>query len=257
MIIDTHCHIWSYDKTPYYNDLPVYEYIKANKIDKISLICMNDAENQRMRQLVKNEPNIFFGVAYVNFQRMDESLQKLRDWVCEGTVKAVKIYPYFEHFRVDDPQLYKFYETTVELSLPVIPHLGWVYMDTDASCGHSGKYKYTGFPEQYGTVMENFPNLKLVVTHLGGNYYYEFLTMAERFPSIVMETAWLPDYCMRQFPPKDMFGWIEHAISFLGSERIIYGGEGVFPKDIERLGISDTAKENILGKNAVKYFNIT
>ena len=256
MIVDAHCHIWSYDAVAYYGNKPLFVYMQEHGIDKAALICMSEAENQRMRELVSRFPDRLYGVSYVDFSNLDASLEKLRADVKSGVSKAVKLYPYFEHFSVDDRALHPFYETACELELPVIPHLGWVNMDEDRSCGHTGKYQYTGFPPQYGTVLEAFPQLKLVFTHLGGNYYYEFLTMAERFPNVVMETAWLADYCRRQFPVWDLHDWIRHAIGFVGAGRVIFGGEGVFPEDIVKLRLHacDTAK--ILGENARRYFKL-
>ncbi len=256
MIVDTHCHYWSLQGVPYYNNAPLELYLKEQRIDKISLICMNEKENEGMCRQVRAHPGTYFGIAYLDFNRMEDFLTKLRAWVKEGIVKGVKLYPYFEHFDVDDRAIYPFYETAVELGLPVLPHMGWVCMDEDASCHHKGSYRHTGFPVQYGRVMEDFPALKLIVSHLGGNYYYEFLTMAERFGSMIMETAWLPDYCMRHYPPLDMSGWIEHAVRFLGPERVMYAGEGVFPQDILRLDLPMAQKSLILSQNAVRYFGL-
>ena len=256
MIIDAHCHIWSFEGVPYYGEKSLFTYMREQKIDKISMICMNESENERMRGLVRKYPEQLFGVSYVDVSNMDTSLKELRNDVKNGLVHAVKIYPYFEHFFVDSRELYPFYETVRELDIPVIPHLGWVNMDVDRSCGNKGAYRYTGFPAQYGTVLEDFPGLKIVFTHLGGNYYYEFLTMAERFPSVMMETAWLPDYCTRQFPPLDMHAWLRHAIAILGAGRVMYGGEGVFPSDIEMLGFSAKETAMILGENAKAYFRL-
>ena len=47
MIVDTHCHYWSLQGVPYYNNAPLELYLKEQRIDKISLICMNEKENER------------------------------------------------------------------------------------------------------------------------------------------------------------------------------------------------------------------
>lgn len=250
MIIDTHCHVWSFEKVEYHKDLTIHDYLKDYNIDMISMIAMNNLENNKVRGIVQREPDKFFGFAYVDPRNLVSGIAGLEEGVRAGYFRGVKMYPYFEHYDLDSRTLYPLYEACLRLDVPLLFHMGWVNLDIDASNGRKGRYIYAGFPTQVGSVLEDFPKLKMILAHLGGNYYYECLALAERFENVYLETAWLQYYSVRFFPPVDLSDWILHATSFLGSKKIIFGGEGVYPDDILKTDLSDGEKADILGGNA-------
>jgi len=256
MIIDTHCHVWSFDVVEYHNKKTVHDYLRDHKIDKISMIAMNNIENVKVQKIVQAEPDKFFGFAYVDPRNIASGIAILEEGVRAGYFRGVKMYPYFEHYNPDSRSLYPLYEACLRLDIPLLFHMGWINIDIDASNARKGRYAHTGFPAEIGTVLEDFPCLKMILAHLGGNYYYECLTMAERFPNVYLETAWLQFYSVRFFPPVEIGRWITHACSFIGSEKIIFGGEGVYPEDIEATPLSFAQKANILGLNAQRLLKL-
>ena len=80
--------------------------------------------------------------------------------------------------------------------------------------------------------------------------------MAERFPNLYLDTAWLAHYAERMMPPVSVQDWIEHAVKFAGSKKIIFGGEGTYPVDIERCHLTQTQKADILYENAKKLYKL-
>lgn len=255
-IVDSHNHIWSKDSSPYYYDADVHTYMSENSITMATQISMGNEENQTMLEIIDRYPGKFIGVAHVDLSCTEKSLIQLRSNVEAGKVKGVKLYSYFGHYYYDDPELFPIYETALELDIPVLVHCGWSSIPFDSASGNYGLYKYACGPVEYANVLDRFPGLKLILSHLGGNDYWKCITIAERYESIMFDTAWLPFYAKRHYPEIDPYKWIEHAVGIIGANRIMFGGEGVLPKDIINLDLSDADKEKILGLNAKRLFNL-
>ena len=256
-VIDSHCHIFVMNGYEFFKDRPLMEYIDHFGMEKNAVIACNERENDEVIEAVQKYPDKLFGIAYVNVHDMDNSLAKLREYVKRGIFRGVKMHPYCNDFQVDDPAIFPVYETCIELDFPVLYHTGWLnFSDIDANNKSDNVYKYSciGFPVQFGTVMEKFPELKLICAHFGGNFYQEFLGMAERFPNLYLDTAWLAHYAERMMPPVSVQEWIEHAVKIVGSKQIIFGGEGTYPIDIERCRLTQEEKEDILYNNAKRLY---
>ena len=258
-VIDSHCHIFVMDSYEHYKDRPLFEYIEHFAIEKCAVIACNERENEQVIEAVQKNRDKLFGIAYVDVHNMEQSLDKLRHYVKEGIFRGVKMHPYCNDFQVDSPEVFPVYETCIELDIPVLYHTGWLnFSDLDANNKSENVYQYSciGFPVQFGTVMEKFPDLKLICAHFGGNFYQEFLGMAERFPNFYLDTAWLAHYAERMFPPMSVQDWIEHAVKFIGSKKVIYAGEGTYPVDIERCNFTQEQKEDILYNNAKTLYKL-
>ena len=228
MVIDTHAHVFFLDKFIDYDDKPLFKYMEEQKVDRCSCIATTKAENAAML----------------------ESVGKYGD----------KLHPYVEDYVVDDPMLDPLYETCLELDIPLLFHNGIVTFSTWPSDEpgkiKTPKYECIGFPHQFAAVLERYPKLKIIFAHFGGNFYREFLCLTERFENAYFDTAWLRHYAARQFPPVDIHRWIEHAVSILGSKKILFAGEGTLPSDIEECKISEEQKEDILWKNASDLYKL-
>ena len=72
--------------------------------------------------------------------------------------KGIKFHPYYQDFSVDDERVFPVYQRIVETGLIVVMHTGFDF---------AFERKRIVDPEKIVRVMENFPELKLVTTHLG------------------------------------------------------------------------------------------
>ena len=259
MIIDTHMHVWSMKDVDYYFDVPIEQYMQDNKINKTALIAISEKENAEVRKIVNERGSEFFGIGYVNHRNMDASLKQLEKDVKDGLVRGIKLYPYSEHFMLDSDEINPIYEKCLELDIPVLLHVGW----QRSSLVHPSqvgaapcKYSTLGFPVQFGTVLEKYPKLKMIMAHMGADSYFQCLGICLRFENAYLDTAWLQYYAERLFPQVTVKEWIEHAVKYLGSEKILYGGEGTLPKDILETDIKESEKEDILYKNAAKLYKL-
>lgn len=258
--IDSHCHIYCLDSCDYFNDRPLMEYMDFYNIEKCAQIAVNNSDNKNVIEAVKKYPDKLFGIAYVNVRKQDEYLKLLRENVKEGIFRGVKMHPYVEDYQLDDPSIFPVYETCLELDIPVLFHTGILHFNTwvtaSSSDNYDAKASCIGYPVQFANVLERYKDLKMIFAHCGGNFYPEFLSLCERFEHAYMDTAWLDHYADRNMPPVSVQTWIESAVKVIGSEKILYGGEDIYPTDIEKCGLTREQKDNILYNNAKRLYRL-
>jgi len=168
---------------------------------------------------------------------------RLEEYRARGA-RGIKFQPLTMRMEPDDRRLYPVYEKAQELGLVCLYHCGVVAFDD-----HHVRY---GNPVYVDSVAWDFPELRIVLAHLGGNYNFEALVMAEAHGNIYLDTAYLKFFCERMIPPLNVAGLIERAVRFLGHGRVLYGYEGVRPEVIKYdLRVPEEARRAILWDNAV------
>lgn len=81
-------------------------------------------------------------------------ISRIRD---EG-FRGIKFHPYYQDFSIDEERLFPLYEKICEKNLVVVMHTGFdLAFDRKRICD----------PEKIMRVLEKFPDLKMVTTHLG------------------------------------------------------------------------------------------
>ena len=260
MVIDTHAHVFFLEKFIDYDDKPLFQYMEEQEVDICSCIAAANKENIGVIENVQKYKDKLFGIGYVNVQDMEHSLKMLRENVDKGIFRGIKMHPYVEDYIVDDPALNPLYETCLELDIPLLFHNGIVTFSSWPS-DEPGKTKLTkyeciGFPHQFAKVLERYPELKIIFAHFGGNFYRELLCLTERFENAYLDTAWLRHYAQREFPSTDIHRWIEHAVSIVGSKKVLFAGEGTLPSDILQCNLTEDEKADILYKNAKELYRL-
>lgn len=103
----------------------------------------------------------------------DPGAAHLREMVERHGARGVKIHPVVQRFLPDDPRMHPIYQTCVDLDISVLSHSG---SDRDG----------TGYakPTAFEPVLRRFPDLNLVLAHLGGGAWRETAAFAEAFPQV-------------------------------------------------------------------------
>lgn len=183
---------------------------------------------------------------------IDREIHRLKIAVQKWNVKGVKFQPLDQHIYMNDERLYPIYKVCEDLGMIVTWHTGEVDLG-------SRKYemnvpllvKYCN-PIYLDEVAVEFPDLKIIIAHLGGNYIYNATVLASKHKNIYLDTAFLRFFAPRFFPPTKPSALITHAVNVAGENKILYGGEGVKPEDVLEADISEEAKIKVLSRNAVK-----
>jgi len=86
-----------------------------------------------------------------------DAVEQVRQIRAEG-FKGVKFHPYYQDFSIDEKRLFPMYEELQKQRLIVVMHTGFdLAFERDRKCD----------PEKILRVLDSFPDLRLVTTHLG------------------------------------------------------------------------------------------
>lgn len=162
-------------------------------------------------------------------------------------LKGVKLHPDYQGFYFDDKRVYPVYKKLIELKLPVIVHAGLdVKSPDDIHCT----------PEMVRSVLDDFPEITLVLAHLGGNDLWDevYEKLAGYEGNLYFDTAFTANIC-----PDDM---ILKIIKKHGADRILFASDCPWHKSsfeidmINRLDLSQKEKDMIFYENAVKLLSL-
>lgn len=243
MIIDSHQH--PYPSVP--------EVMKQHGIDISVLLPVGDEALSMLPQMVKNSPGKYVPFFWIHIDNIEQSITDLEIAVEEWGCKGIKFQPLVQHCYVNERRLYPIYEKCLELGLTVLFHTGAVAFTQEFGIPHITKYAH---PLHSDEVAFDFPEMNIILAHMGGNYFYEALIMAEKHDNIMLDTAYLPFFCKRMLPDVTPLQMIQRGVEILGPERILYAYEGLPPSVIQESELPEKSKQLILGLNAARLFDL-
>jgi len=169
----------------------------------------------------------------------------------ECKAKGIKLHPAEGAYYPRDERLWPVYEKAQELGLPIITHGGIFMLTPDVN--------YTQ-PSNFESVLESFPDLKLVIAHFGHGFWDESVELAQKFGNVYFDTS-------------AVVSGVEHLevltdddtaelIRKLGVDRVMFGSD--YPwfspvmslKHFLRLPLTSDEKGNILGENAKRILGL-
>ncbi len=176
----------------------------------------------------------------------DDALYYLEKIKADG-LHGVKLHPDYQNFFVEDEKAFPVYQKCVELNLPVLFHGGYDPLSPDT---------IHATPEGLLKVHESFPELTMIIAHLGGMYRWDRVEclLAGRPGNIYFDTAVIAG----EIGQKQLM----RIISKHGADRILLGSDCPWDDPageiamIERLPLSRSEKELIFYKNAQKLLKI-
>jgi predicted TIM-barrel fold metal-dependent hydrolase len=174
---------------------------------------------------------------------------RLRQAVTELGIRGVKFQPMDQHWHPDDARIYPIYEVCAELGLVCTWHAGVVNLPFRYELGVPMLARYVD-PLPLDQVAFDLPQLRICIAHMGGNYHYEALILAEKHDNVYLDTAFLPFFCRRLLPAVTPEALIGRAVEIAGAHKVLYGCEGLAPQVVLGMALADEEKALILGGNA-------
>lgn len=172
-----------------------------------------------------------------------EYLEKIKALGLHG----IKLHPDYQDFLVDDKSVFPVYKKCAELNLPIIFHAGYDPLSPELI--HAA-------PEGFLKIYEAFPELTMIIAHLGGMYRWDGVErlLAGKPGNIYFDLA----FTAGEIGEKQLM----RIISKHGADRILLGSDCPWDdpeneiKMVERLPLSREEKELIFYKNAKKLLKI-
>ena len=196
--------------------------------------------NPMVEVLVTVDPTLLSSVALV------DHLVELAN----AGVRGIKLHPVSQGFLPNDVRLHAIYDTCSDAGLVVLSHSG---------PGHHGGA--SARPSEFGTVLERWPDLRLVLAHLGGATWRESEELAASFPQVVFDLSEIIEWVGAPSAPStsELVGLIRN----IGVDRVMLGSD--FPwydptKTVDRVlslpGLGAGEKAAILGGTAVRVLGL-
>lgn len=217
----------------------------ANGIEK-SIICSIATKPSqfdpifRWSKQISSERIIPFPSLHPDSQNAADLVRKIS---AEG-FRGVKFHPYYQEFSIDEKRLFPLYEELQKQGLIVVMHTGF-----DLAFERSRKCD----PEKILHVLDAFPNLKLVTTHLGAWEDWEEVERHISGKKIYMEISFSLD-CM----PKET---ARRIIMNHPKDHILFGTDSPWADQgrtislLKGLELGQEMESLILRENALKLLN--
>lgn len=221
--------------------------------------------NDEVADIVEENPEFFAGFgsvcpteisngeSKVTESQVEGSIQELRRAINNLGLQGLKLLPPFQHFYPNDRALWPLYEEIEKLDIPLLIHTGGE--------DFPGKVKYCR-PFFLDDVAKEFPDMDIILAHMGsypfGVWFREAMMVVDENPNIYVDLAALR--------PRELddLNLLEKAISWVGSESIIFGSDWPVVFDypmseavetVEKLISNKKDLKNIMSKNAKELLN--
>jgi predicted TIM-barrel fold metal-dependent hydrolase len=264
MIIDCHTHINNYHSEATasldrcLSDLQTE--MRRNRVDtaliltsfKITLGRPSTRDAVRATRDLKNI-RIVAGISYLHHTRDD--IVELRDYIIDGSVCGLKLYPGYEPFYPNDPKLVPAYELAEEFSIPVMIHSGDTYSP-------SGKIKYS-HPIHIDEVAVDHPGVNFVICHLGNPWLRDCMEVVYKNRNVYTDISGLVlgDFTDRfeQYMRKQLQEMLIYGVE---PEKVLYGSDwpissmASYLQFMEELSIPPADKRKIMYENSARLFKL-
>ena len=176
----------------------------------------------------------------------EDALEEL-DSIKESGLYGVKLHPDYQNFFADDEKAFPIYQKCSDLGLTIVFHAGFDPLSP---------YEIHGTAKAFACIHEEFPNLTMVLAHLGGMYRWE---QTERIIAGTDGNVYLDVSCIAGEIGQDI---LKRIIEKHGTDRILFASDCPWDdpaneiKMINALDISQDDKEKIFYKNAAGLLGI-
>lgn len=165
--------------------------------------------------------------------------------IVEAGLKGLKLHPYYQDFDLDDERLFPLYAAVEQAGLVLVCHTGF-----DVAFPRVRRAE----PMRMVAVLERFPALKFVATHLGAWQDWDAVRRHLLGRALYLETSFALEYLT---PEQARELILAHS-----PERILWGSDspwqdqGVARRLLEGLELESTLAARIWGENAAALFRL-
>src|SRR3989338_4060461 len=265
MIIDTHTHI----NTPYGDKILTTEDLlddmKKAKVDYALVFALEFSPldgiitTEKLIETLKPHRNLFPIGTVSPFSFTRERQQQIELLLKNDILKGIKLYLGYEHFYPNDERLAPLYEMCAKFGKPIIYYTGFFW-----DPGKKGLIKYAQ-PLAVDYVATRFPNLKIVIAHMGNPWLTDSAVVAQKNENVYVDVS---GYFV-EFQPiqkEEIQHFIEDIKTFFkltGSYRKLLFASywplytlKEYVDAAKQLPLSDEDKEWFFWKNAATIFNL-
>lgn len=205
-IIDAHIHIGKWSDIFFNYESSVSQAIKVLKssgVDSAACMPADNTDNEELfNQTHNNQEYKFYFNAWINPEdkKLDEFLKQNI-----SKISLFKIHPSIQKKRITDKSYDKYIRLAVEQNKPVVVH-----------CGRWQEIASYKFPLE---LAEKYPELTLILAHLGGDQPSLYLQCAEEVNDKKYKNVYLGTESVREFY------FVNKLVNTVGAEKVIFGSD--------------------------------
>ncbi len=171
------------------------------------------ASNEYVAELCRQHPDRLIGFASVDPKKTD-ALEVLDNAVSRLGLRGIKFHPPLQDFFPNDAEVFHVYEWAQKHGLPVVFHVGSTPFGALCRLSQAN-------PILLDEVAVAFPNLKIILTHLGTLWQHEAFMVVEKNQNVYIDTAAYL-YEIESLLTMDL-------VHRLGEDKIIFGTDYPMP----------------------------
>lgn len=264
MIIDCHTHLNNYQDDSV-GTLPeclgqLQTEMRRNRVDVALVLTSYKVSPGRpstraVVEATRDLKDIFVvaGIRYTGFAPGD--LTELREYLRDGTVRGLKLYPGYEPFYPADPVLEPVYQLAEEFGVPVMIHSGDTYTPR-------GKLKYS-HPLHVDEVAVDHPGVNFIICHIGNPWIRDCMEVVYKNANVYTDISGLVlgDFTDRfeAFMQRQLQEMLHYGVE---PDNVLYGTDWPissmqsYLEFIEELKIPPKDRRKIMYENAAKLFRL-
>ena len=265
MIIDCHTHVNHYEDESQdclrENLEKLQREMRRNRVD-IALILTSYKDvpgrpsTRAVVEVTRDLKNLYVvaGISYIEFR--PELLDELREYLQDGSVRGLKLYPGYQPFYPSDPKLEPVYALAEEFQVPVMIHSGDTYSP-------KGKVKFS-HPLNIDEVAVDHPNVNFVICHVGNPWVRDCMEVVYKNSNAYTDISGLVLGNFSDRFEKFMRTQIQEMLLYgVQPEKVLYGTDWPISEMdsyllfMEELKLPNRDKQKILYDNAAKLFKLS
>ena len=182
-------------------------------------------------------------IPFPSFHPYDPDFKDRIDEIKREGFKGIKFHPYYQNFTIDEEKIFPVYKKIADENLILVMHTGFDFAFQRIRIAD---------PEKILTIIEKFPSLKLVTTHLGA---WEQWGEVEKF------LLGKPIYMEISFSLEFLDDTVKKIISNHPAEYILFGTDSPWTDQqnsvslLKGLQLGEEKEAHIFRDNAVKLLN--
>ena len=169
--------------------------------------------NEFIANYVNEEPSRRIGFASVNPNRVGAD-KILREAILGLGLKGLKLGPIYQKFNPAAPVAYPLYAMADQLKIPIMWHQGTSYVE-------NGPLEYSN-AVLLDPVARSFPDLKMVIAHLGHPWFAETACVVRKHPNVYTDMSALSTR------PWQMYNAMITALEYGIEKKILFGTDYPF-----------------------------
>ena len=263
-IIDCHVHVNGYESL---KNLPLKERIESlsntmqsNNVDQAIILSSYTINEERpstgqILSAIENNEKIKVVAGYSISNHDESSIKEYEEYLKNGKIKGLKIYPGYEHYYPYDPKYQKIIDLCIEYDVPLMIHTGDTYTP-------KGKVRFA-HPINVDDVAVDNPELKIIICHLGNPWFLDCQEIIYKNKNVYADISGLVLGDFTEFYEKYLVGKITDFLNYAGEPKyLLYGTDWPissmksYLNFVSKLDLNQQERDLIMYKNSQRLFKL-